>query len=348
MMKMKITRMTLPTPATCLAALLLSPAVAGAGPLVFREMCDASAAVQLNGDLFAAANDEDNLLRFYRLSQPGRPLGSFNLNPFLFGSKRGGETDLEAAARVGDRVYWITSHGRNKAGESDPNRRKFFALDIERHGRDATLKPVGRVYTELLTDLLHEPSLARFDLATAAERAPKAEGGLNIEALTDAPDGSLLIGFRNPIPQGRALVVPLLNPALVITGARPQFGEPALLDLGGLGLRGMGSVAGGYYLIAGPADQEGSSQMFWWPGGNTQPQRCDGMSLQGFNPEAICFHDDTNRTDYVILSDDGTRKVDGKDCKKLPKRERQFRAYEVARARPGSHGQTTDSAASGR
>jgi len=318
-------------PAVCLAALLLSPAVAGDDSMVFREMCDASAAAQLNGDLFAVANDEDNLLRFYRLSQPGRPWGSFNLNPFLFGSKRGRETDLEAAARVGDRVYWITSHGRNKDGELDLNRQKFFALDIERQGREATLKPAGRVYNNLLTDLLREPSLARFGLATAAGRAPKAEGGLNIEALTDAPDGSLLIGFRNPIPQGCALVVPLLNPAQVIIGARAQFGEPVLLDLGGLGLRGIGSAAGGYYLIAGPANQDAASQLFWWTGGTDQPRRCEGRSWQGFTPEAICFHDDPSRTNFVIFSDDGTRNLGGQDCKKLPKQQRQFRAITVSR-----------------
>lgn len=322
--------MTLPASAACLAA-LLSSAIARADPIVFRELCDASAAVQLNGDLFAVASDEDNLLRFYRIGQPGSPVGSFDLNPFLFGSKRGSETDLEASARVGNRVYWITSHGRNKAGEPDRNRQKFFALTIEQRGQDATLKPVGRVYTGLLTDLLREPSLTRFDLATAAGRAPKAEGGLNIEALTDAPDGSLLIGFRNPIPQGRALVVPLLNPEMVTTGTRPRFGKPVLLDLGGLGLRGIGSVPGGYYLIAGPADQDATSQVFWWTGGAAQPQRCEGRSWQGINPEAICFHDDISRTNFLILSDDGSRKLGGMDGKKLPKQQQQFRAYQVER-----------------
>lgn len=318
-------------PAACLAAFLLLPANAPAEQLVFRELCDASAAVQLNGDLFAVANDEDNLLRFYRLSQPGRPVGSYNLNAFLFGSKRGAETDLEAAARVGDRVYWITSHGRNKTGKPDPSRQKFFALDIEQDGRDATLKPVGRVYTGLLTDLLSEPSLARFDLTTAARRAPKAEDGLNIEALTESPDGSLLIGFRNPIPQGRALVVPLLNPARVITGVRPEFGKPMLLDLGGLGLRGIGSVAGGYYLIAGPAQGDAESQLFFWRGGESVPERVPNVSFAGLNPEGIIFHDSEDRSDFLLLSDDGTRNLHGEDCKDLPASQRQFRAVRVSK-----------------
>lgn len=323
--------MILPHPAVCLAALLLLPANSPAQPLLFHGLCDASAGVQLNGDLFAVASDEDNLLRFYRLNQPGRPTGSFNLNPLLFGSKKGAETDLEAAARVGDRVYWITSHGRNKAGEPDPNRQKFFALEIERHGRDATLKPVGRVYTGLLTDLLREPSLTRFDLATAAGRAPKAEDGLNIEALTDTPDGSLLIGFRNPIPRGRALVVPLLNPARVITGARPEFGKPVLLDLGGLGLRGMGSTPGGYYLIAGPAQGDAESRLYFWRGGDAVPELVSNVAFAGLNPEGICLHDSDDRTEFLLLSDDGTRNFHGEDCKDLPVSQRQFRAVKIPR-----------------
>jgi hypothetical protein len=56
-------------------------------PLTFYGTCDASAAVQLTGDMFAVANDEDNLLRFYSLSKPGDPVGTFSLGPFLFDKK---------------------------------------------------------------------------------------------------------------------------------------------------------------------------------------------------------------------------------------------------------------------
>lgn len=309
----------------------VSQSVAAVVPLVFRGMCDASAAVQLQGNLFAVASDEDNVLRFYRLDQPGEPVGSFDLRPFLFGSKKGPESDLEAAARIGDRVYWISSHGRDASGNPAPGRHRFFALEVERHGTNVNLKPVGRAYTNLLADLVTEPILARYDLAGASGRAPKAPGGLNIEALTDTPDGGLLIGFRNPIPEGRALVVPLLNPAEIVAGQRARFGLPVLLDLGGLGLRGIGSFEAGYYLIAGPADREAECRFYHWAGGAAAPQRVGNIPLQGINPEGICFHDDQGHSEYVILSDDGSLSVDGKDCKKLPRKQRQFRAFRIAR-----------------
>lgn len=305
--------------------------VAAVVPLVFRGMCDASAAVQLDGNLFAVASDEDNILQFYRLDEPGDPVGSFDLRPSLFGSKKAPESDLEAAARIGNRVYWISSHGRDAAGNPAPGRHRFFALEVERHGTNVSLKPVGRAYTNLLAELVQEPALAQYNLAGASGRAPKAPGGLNIEALTDTPEGGLLIGFRNPIPEGRALIVPLLNPDEVVAGRRPRLAPSILLDLGGLGLRGMGSADHGYYLIAGPADREADCRLYRWAGGTATPQRVGSIQLQGINPEGICFHDDQGRSEYVILSDDGTLSVDGKDCKKLPRKLRQFRAFRIAR-----------------
>jgi hypothetical protein len=222
-------------------------------PLVFRGMCDASGAVALDGDSFAVASDEDNLLRFYRLSQPGKPVWTYNLNPFLIGKKKSPEADIEGAARLGHRVFWITSHERNAEGEPAPNRHRIFVLELRQRGSDFDFHPVGGPYTNLLADLERDPRLKAFRLGEAAKLTPKARGGLNIEALTDTPEGTLLIGFRNPVPEGRALVVPLLNPAELPEGRPARLGEPLLLDLGGLGLRGMRSTGTGYYLMAGPA-----------------------------------------------------------------------------------------------
>jgi hypothetical protein len=180
-----------------------------------------------------------------------------------------------------------------------------------------------------VADLLREPKLARFHLAQAAELAPKAQGGLNIEALTDTPQGSLLIGFRNPTPDDRALVVPLLNPNAVLTGQPAEFGDPILLDLGGLGLRGIGSTGRGYYLMAGPVDSEADCRLFLWSGGESQPQPIQGVRFPGINPEGICFHDAEGKSNFLVLSDDGTRHVAGQECKSLPQSQRQFRAFRL-------------------
>ena len=318
-----------PQPAACLAALLLLSANAPAEPLVFRELCDASAAVAVNSDLFVVANDEDNLLRFYRLSQPGAPVHVYEVGPSARKRKKPPEMDIEGAARIGSRVFWTSSHGQNADGEFAPNRHRLFALDISDGADGVRVRPVGTAYTNLVADMAREPRLARFRLEHAALKKPKTRGGLNIEALTDTPDGALLIGFRNPIPENRALLVPLLNPDEVLTDKPAQFGDPILLDLGGLGLRGMGSTRSGYYLIAGPASGEAESRLFFWRGGEAVPERLSNVSFAGLNPEGMCFHDSDDHTDFLLLSDDGTRNLNGKDCKDLPASERQFRAVRI-------------------
>ena len=299
-------------------------------PLVFTGMCDASAAVALDADLFVAASDEDNLLRFYRQSQPGKPVFTFNLNPHLAGRKKSPEADIEGAARLGDRVFWITSHGRDAAGERSPDRCRLFAVEITNHGPTFAVQPVGRVYSDLVTDLAREPKLARFQLAEAAKHWGKSPDQLNIEALAATPEGALLIGFRTPIPGGRALLVPLLNPNELLTaGQPPRFGEPLLLDLGGLGLRGMGLIGREYYLVAGAGEGKAQPRLFLWPGGTAAPRIVAGISFAGLTPEALCFQDVAGRNDFLVLSDDGNRKVDGKECRDLSEARRQFRALRI-------------------
>lgn len=298
--------------------------------VVFKEICDASAIVSVTDDLFAVANDEDNLLRFYRWNRPGSPVYTSQLNAMFFGKKKAPEMDIEATARLGQQIFWITSHGRNRKGKAAPERCGFFALEISESNGEIILRQTGKLYTHLLDDLFREPKLATFDLANAAKLAPKARGGLNIEALAATPSGELLIGFRNPIPQGRALIVPLLNPEDLLSGKRARFGDAILLELNGLGLRGMESVEGGYYLIAGPADGGGVSQLFFWKGDESKPQPVTDIHFPGLNPEGICVVNGS-QSELILLSDDGAREVNGKECKDLPKSQRQFRALRVTR-----------------
>ena len=222
-------------------------------PLVFTGTCDASAASALSGDLFVVANDEDNILRFYRTSQPGKPVQTFDLEPIL-ALKGKSEMDLEGAARLSDKVFFISSHGRNADGKYAPNRHRFFALKFTEQPNGTKVELAGKPYAKLSEDLAKDPRYARFHLTEAAGLPPRSPTGLNIEALTDATNGTLLIGFRSPIPEHHALLAPLLNPNEVISGQPPRFGDPILLDLGGLGLRGISSTEKGYYLLAGPAD----------------------------------------------------------------------------------------------
>lgn len=295
-------------------------------PLYFTGACDASAAVALDHDLFVVANDEDNILRVYSRSRPGPPVSQFDFTGFLRPEKKTEESDLEGAAQVGDRIYWITSHGRNAKGKERETRHRFFATTATVTNGVPQLRSIGRFYSDLLDDLLADARLAKFDLRHAAELAPKSPGALNIEGLATAPEGHLVIGFRNPVPQGKALLVPLLNPEDLIAGKPARFGEALTLDLGGLGIRSLAYFRDRYLIIAGSTSGGGESRLYHWVPGQA-PKVVPAPEIRGLNPEAVSFHKDGQASELFVVSDDGTTRVGNQDCKKVKNPNlRKFRA----------------------
>lgn len=301
-----------------LAALLLIAAGAAAAQSTYDGLCDASAAVALDAHHFIVADDEHNRLSLYKRGE-ARRVGELDLDTFLGARK---EADLEGAAQVGSRIYWIASHARNSAAKRRDDRHRFFATDV--HGK--TVDPVGHPYTALLTDLLAAPALAPLNLAEASRRAAEAEGGFNIEGLASTPDGSLLIALRNPIPQRKAIVIPLLNPAELAEGKGPaRFGAVIRLDLGGRGVRSIERVGRGYVIVAGPPGDSGSFAVYRWSGSTGDAPTPIGLDLGTLRPEALFAWPDGQLS---LLSDDGGVLVGGKACKDVDKRKRAFRALD--------------------
>jgi len=285
-------------------------------PRFHMGMCDASAAVSVGPGQFIVANDEDNVLRAYRADQTGGPIFQADLSEFLRVDPKHPESDLEGAARLGPLVYWITSHGRNKDGKARESRYRFFATQIAQpdNPNRIRLMPEGKPYLHLLRDLLNDTRLQSFQLSAASSRAPKSPGALNIEGLSATPDHRLLIGFRNPIPQGKALLVPLLNPDKVIKGNPARFGEPIQLDLDGLGIRDITWHDKQYYIVGGAYDGRGGSRLYRWSGSGGSPEACYPVNFQDFNPEAIVTYAGMPSR-LLLLSDDGTVMIEGEECK---------------------------------
>jgi hypothetical protein len=125
----------------------------------------------------------------------------------------------------------------------------------------------------------------------------------------------VIIGFRNPVPQGKALVLPLLNPLAMIEGRSARIGAPQLLDLEGRGIRAISSWRGRYLLIGGGVADETVSKLYTWDGKVDRPRPVTSVALPDFNPEAFASFED--RPQVLLLSDDGTRDIDGQPCKKL-------------------------------
>ncbi len=310
----------------------------GSREVIFTGICDASAAVALTPRLFAVADDEDSILRVYDADRGGEPVRSVDLSETLFPPDepkqgkppRAPESDIEAAARLGDVAYWMTSHARNRAGKRKDARLLFFATTA-RDGSDA-LRLLGQGYAQLLEDLLADARYASFDLAAASELAPKDPGGLNLEGLGERPEGGLWIGFRNPIPGGKALLAPLLNPERLVEGERARLGDPILLELGGLGIRSLSRWRGQILIVAGSHAEGGISQIFSWDGRGS-PTTVPGLDLSGFNPEG--FFSPEERDEILLLSDDGGVESDGEECKRLDEPERKrFRGRWISLASP--------------
>jgi hypothetical protein len=290
-------------------------------PLVFSGAVDGSAAVPAGAAHFIAATDEDNVLRVYP-REGGAPVQQFDLTSFLAVDPASPETDIEGAALIGNRAYWITAHGRDKRGRAPVSRQRLFATDVVTNASGIQVLPVGRPYTNLLHDLATAAVLKPFGLAEAAQRQPEEPGGLNIEGLAATPEGHLLIGFRNPVPNGRALLVPLLNPGEMIEGKPAVIGTPVLLDLGGLAIRDLALWQGEYVIVAGSHDGRGASKLFRWAGGEAQPQAIPQASLKGLNPEAVVIYPDKGLREVQLLSDDSSKQKDFPPGPKGPERKR--------------------------
>lgn len=216
--------------------------------------------------------------------------------------------DLEGVTldRAGN-LYAVTSHSRDNDGDENKSRDKLVRFRIEGERVKAQ-----KVVKELKPALVAaHPVLA----AAAAIRNVKADGGLNIEALEISPDHQhLLIGFRSPLLDGRAIIATLENPAEIFASDAPPRISATLqtMDLCGHGMRGMAYVPalGGYLVISGPVAREAVQfQLWFWNGQADDPvRRVSVPGLVGFeHAEGVSPAVIDGQPRIIIVSDDGSR-----------------------------------------
>jgi hypothetical protein len=313
---------------------------------LFYYAADASSAVALDSERFIMSDDEHNYLQVYCWDQPeSEPNKATDISSALTLDTEHPEADIEGATWFNNRIFWIGSHGRNKDGKYWESRYNFFATTIAPDG-SAT---VDGVYDNLIDALIQYDQIWNLGLEAAIgtagghikknpipDLAPKVNG-LNIEGLCTTADGTkMLIGFRNPRPNGDALVIPLANPeAVVLDGATPIFEAPILIDLNGLGIRSMEYSPGiGEYLIVAGSHQDGSDEpVQYLYNYDFAVQDRDKLATFSDNvtPEAMFQFPDANEIN--LLSDDGTRIIDTPsgpvENKDLPREQRIFRTRTI-------------------
>jgi hypothetical protein len=217
--------------------------------------------------------------------------------------------DLEGLAldRAGF-VYAITSHSRDDEGDEKKSRERLVRFRI-----DGT-----RVVNPKVVDGLKRAMTAKHPvLASAAKiRDVKDGGGLNIEALEISPDQQrLLIGFRSPLHDGRAIIASVENPSgLFEADEVPRLAADLdELDLGGHGIRGLSYVPsiGEYLVISGPVSREPGQFALWlWNGSGGAAQRVAVPGLQGLErAEGVSPAVIDGVVRIIIVSDDGNREA---------------------------------------
>lgn len=304
----------------------------------FKGTCDGSGGAWVDGTHFLNVNDESQTVRVYARSQNASAVKSQDVSSAI-GISSSDEADLEDVARVGNRLYVTGSHARNKDGELESSRYKFFAIDVTGTAPAVTLQVAGTSST-LLRDLLNAtnwdvPDTAvltllnersRLSEPTVASLAPKVNG-TNVEGLAALPSGELAIGFRNPRVGSSALVVTLTNPGAVLTGATARFGRAIRLSLGGQGLRGMAwsEAHQAVLLLSGPYDESSGPFALWkWSGdASSAPVKVVDLTAPANSaPEAVIPY--PGSLAVQVLFDMGSRLIGGTECKDVSSSSQSF------------------------
>lgn len=270
-----------------------------------------SAIQQLEDGRFLIVEDEKQYPFSLVTFGPGGRIGStaLRLDSLAAGDAFAKLNDLEGIAldRAGF-IYAITSHSRDGDGDEKKSRDKLVRFRIE--GDHVVAPKVVKGIKPAL--VAAHPVLA----AAAAIRDVKSDAGLNIEALDMSPDQQrLLIGFRGPLLDARAIIASIDNPAAMFEAGEPPRVAPALttLDLGGDGIRGMSYIPAldGYLLISGPVSgQQVQFRLWFWSGQADRPARPVTVpGLPGFeHAEGVSSALIDGRQQIIFVSDDGNRK----------------------------------------
>lgn len=201
----------------------------------------------------------------------------------------------------------ITSHSLDGDGDQKKSREKLVRFRIVDN----------RIVEQKLVKGLKAALIAKHPLlATAAGLSDvKGSGGLNVEALEFSADQQcLLVGFRSPLLDKRAIIASIENPSELFENDEPPRISARLetLDLGGHGIRGMTYFPcfDGFLLIGGPVSREESQfQLWFWSGISGAPaRRVDIPGLDGLgHAEGICPALIDGQQKIIIVSDDGSR-----------------------------------------
>jgi len=208
--------------------------------------------------------------------------------------------DLEAITSNGNIVYAITSHSLNKSHKRKSSREKLISFVYD----DGKMRDF-HIY-DTLKDDLYKNYIDFFKNGIFGIEDISIEG-----LCMDANNSSLLIGFRSPVIDGKAVVIAIKNPREVMLGKeKPKFSKPNSLSLNGLGIRDMTYDAqrDGYWIIAGGSnDRNFNFQLWFWDNKTKKVSFVKNHPYIGYGEGITIIHKDTKKSALLIVEDDGLK-----------------------------------------
>jgi len=208
--------------------------------------------------------------------------------------------DIEAIASDENIVFAITSHSLGKDNKEKSEREKFIMFSY----KDGAVEDF-HTYSDLKKDLIAGfPELFRSTIFTSS--------GMDIEGLCfEDTNGTLLVGFKAPLIDGKAMLIGIENPKeMFVNGEKPRFSKPIMLDLHAMGIRDItyDEHKDGYWIIAGGSnDRNNNFQLWFWDKKNAKVTTIKNHPELGFAEGITLINKDTNKQSLFIIQDDGRR-----------------------------------------
>ncbi|WP_186343212.1 DUF3616 domain-containing protein [Allochromatium palmeri] len=274
-----------------------------------EDVYEPSGFVQLpDGRILVAEDEPDRAFSVMHFLADGSLAGDPALDLRLMSAFHTRPNDLEGLTMDADgHIYAITSHSMDRKGRRQASREQLLRFRIV--GDDIVNLAI---YTDLIEQLQRSPVVQQ-----ALNRYPDQPvnfSEINIEGLGFDPRSQvLLIGFREPVVDGKSMIVKLDNPlGLFERGEAPNFSEVVLLDLQGGGIRSLtyDPVLGRFLIVNEIPGHAGNlySQLWSWSGENdAQPEPVALPEISNLNNvEAIDSVIVNDEARLLMMSDEGS------------------------------------------
>ncbi len=255
-----------------------------------------------NGKVLVVEDENMNSLKILDVSESGDlvEVGKLHMTKDIKKEFKKNIEDLEAITSYGNRVYAITSHTPTKDGRVKTSRNKLASFIYT----NESIQELD-IYGSLKEDLYENfPELFKTSIFTIDV--------LNIEGLCfDEESKTLMIGFRTPMKDNKAIIIGITNPEEVMANLeKPKFTQATFLNLGGLGIRDFtyDSLKKGFWIIAGSSsDRNDSFKLWFWDKANSKLSIIKNQPDIGFGEGITIVNRDGKNPALFIVEDNGQK-----------------------------------------